>query len=102
VAAAAVAVAALLAACGGSTGGGSSSGDATTPSTGTPPATATGAAATQPATTASGPSHDVTLWFVKDGKPASVTRTAPQTRAVARQSLELLLAGPTAEERAQG
>jgi hypothetical protein len=44
----------------------------------------------------------VTLWFVKDGKPASVTRTAPQTRAVARQSLELLLAGPTAEERAQG
>jgi len=101
----AVAAMVVLAGCGGS-GGAAATTDAAAPATtqaaGTAPVTSTGAAPTAPATTVTGPSHDVTLWFVKDGRPATVTRQAPQTPDVARQALELLLAGPTAQERAQG
>ena len=103
---AALAVAALVTACGGGTSGGTSS-DAAPPAASTQPAatipvTSTGTAPTAPATTVEGPSHDVTLWFVKDGKPAAVTRKAPKTPEVARQALEQLFLGPTAEEQAQG
>ena len=103
---AALAVAALVTACGGGTSGGTSS-DAAPPAASTQPAatipvTSTGTAPTAPATTVEGPSHDITLWFVKDGKPAAVTRKAPKTPEVARQALEQLFLGPTAEEQAQG
>ena len=104
---AALAVAALVTACGGGTSGGGATSDAAPPAASTQPAvtspvTSTGTAPTAPATTVEGPSHDVTLWFVKDGKPASVTRKAPATPEVARQALELLFGGPTADEQAQG
>jgi len=106
-AAAAIAVAALVTACGGGTGGDAgttapSPAASTEPAGVTAPVTSTGAAPTAPATTVEGPSHDVVLWFVKDGKPAAVTRKAPKTDEVARQALELLFAGPTAAEQAQG
>ncbi len=103
--AALLAGAALLVACGGSSGGGPtgappavSSQAATTAA----PATSTGTAPTAPATTVEGAAHDVQLWFVKDGKPAAVTRTAPVTDEPAKQALQLLFGGPTAEEQAQG
>jgi hypothetical protein len=105
-AAAAIAVAALVTACGGGTGDDPAStappAGSTQPAAGTAPVTSTGSAPTAPATSVDGPSHDVVLWFVKDGKPASVTRRAPTTDEVARQAVELLFAGPTAEEQAQG
>jgi hypothetical protein len=64
--------------------------------------TSTGDAPTAPATTVDGPAHDVVLWFVRDGRPVSVTRRAPETADVARQAVELLLLGPTAAEAATG
>ena len=103
--AAAVAVAAVLVACGGGGDDGDDGSSATAVSTeapAPPPVTSTGAAPTAPATTVEGPSHDVTLWFVRDGKPVSVTRKAPETDEVARQAVELLMLGPTAEEAATG
>ena len=102
--AAVVAVAALFAACGGSgdDGDGASGTAVSTEAPAPPPVSSTGSAPTAPATTVEGPSHDVTLWFVQDGKPVSVTRKAPETDEVARQAVELLLLGPTAEEAATG
>ncbi len=97
-----VVVAALLAACGGS---GDRSGDAASATTEAPapaPVTSTGTAPTAPATTVEGPSHDVVLWFERDGKLESVTRKAPKTDEVARQAADLLLLGPTADEAAGG
>jgi hypothetical protein len=38
--------------------------------------------------------HPVKLWFLSGGQPTATTVTAPKTPAVARQALELLLAGP--------
>ena len=64
--------------------------------------TSTGTAPTAPSTAVEGPAHDVVLWFARDGEPVSVTRTAPETGDVARQAVELLLLGPTAEEQATG
>lgn len=96
----AVLAALALAACGGDENG--STDGTTTESPAPPPVTSTGAAPVAPATTVEGPTHDVTLWFVKDGDLVSVTRKAPETQEVARQALDLLLLGPTAEEEAQG
>jgi hypothetical protein len=76
------AAALLLAACGGSAGG-----DATT----TPAAPGT---TTAPASTVA--THPVALWFLNGTAPTRTTVTAPQTPGVARQALELLLAGPPA------
>ena len=101
---AAVAAAALLAACGGS-GDGNDGASATSVATEAPapaPVTSTGAAPTAPATTVEGPSHDVTLWFVKDGKLTPVTRKAPESDDAARQAADLLLLGPTEDEVASG
>jgi hypothetical protein len=104
--AALLAGAALLAACGGSGAGTSTDTDPITlgssQGTSAAPATSTGTAPTAPATTVEGAAHDVQLWFVKDGKPAAVTRTAPVTDEPARQALQLLFLGPTAAEQAQG
>ena len=95
------AVATLPAAC----SGGSDGSSASTVATEAPapaPVTSTGTAPTAAATTVEGPAHDVTLWFVRDGELASVTRKAPETGEVARQAVELLLLGPTADEVAAG
>ena len=102
--AAAVAVAAVLAACAGSgdDDGGSSATAVSTQAPAAAPVTSTGTAPTAPATVVEGPAHDVVLWFARDGEPVSVTRTAPETGDVARQAVELLLLGPTAEEQATG
>ncbi len=101
--AAAVAVAALLAACGGGDDGDDAATTAVSTEAPAPaPVTSTGAAPTAPATTVEGPSHDVVLWFVRDGKPVAVTRKAPETDEVARQAVDLLLLGPTADEEATG
>ncbi len=100
--AAAVAVAAALAACGGSGGDGASATAVSTEAPAPAPVTSTGTAPTAPPTTVEGPSHDVVLWFVRDGQPVSVTRQAPETDEVARQAVELLMLGPTADEAATG
>lgn len=102
--AAAVAVAAVLAACAGSgdDDGGSSATAVSTQAPAAAPVTSTGTAPTAPSTAVEGPAHDVVLWFARDGEPVSVTRTAPETGDVARQAVELLLLGPTAEEQATG
>jgi hypothetical protein len=47
-----------------------------------------------PSTTAAPATHPVALWFLAGTSPSRTTVTAPQTGAVARQALELLLAGP--------
>ena len=93
----AVAVAAVLAACGGG-GGGTAATTVATEAPAPAPATSTGTAPTAPATTVEGPAHDVLLWFVRNGQPASVTRKAPASADVVRQAVDLLLLGPTAEE----
>jgi hypothetical protein len=49
-----------------------------------------------------GPAHDVVLWFVRNGQLRPTVRKAPETVEVARQAVELLLLGPTAEEEAAG
>lgn len=102
--AAAVAVAAVLAACAGSgdDDGGSSAPAVSAQAPAAAPVTSTGTAPTAPSTAVEGPAHDVVLWFARDGEPVSVTRTAPETGDVARQAVELLLLGPTAEEQATG
>jgi hypothetical protein len=71
------ALALLLAACGGSGGGPAYQDSVPSPSSATAPAT-----------------HPVALWFLSGAAPSRTTVTAPKTPAVARQALQLLLAGP--------
>ncbi|MDX6377774.1 MAG: hypothetical protein QOE98_2077 [Gaiellaceae bacterium] len=99
--AATAAVAALLAACGGN-GGDAVATSVATEAPAPAPATSTGTAPTASATTVEGPAHDVVLWFVRNGQLRPTVRKAPETAEVARQAVDLLLLGPTAEEEAAG
>lgn len=61
-----------------------------------------------PAATTAAPARDgralmpVQVFFTRDEEPVPVTREVPRTDAVLRAALEVLLYGPTEEERAQG
>ena len=55
-----------------------------------------------PATTASGPTTDVTLYLTKGERLEPVTRTVPKVTRIGAETVKALLAGPTAEEQAAG
>lgn len=53
-------------------------------------------------TQATAPSGSLDVWFLDGEQVAAVSRPRPETSGVLRAALEALLAGPTAEERADG
>jgi hypothetical protein len=68
------------------------------------PATTGAGTTTAPDTTGTEPAEDLTLdvYLLRDGKVATVSRSVPDTEAVAFAALRALIDGPTAEERAAG
>jgi immunoglobulin-like protein involved in spore germination/sporulation and spore germination protein len=89
-----------VAGCGSQEAG--SLGPAPSPSPSAPPSPARASPPPEPAPAASARSSSFQVWFAKGGKLFVVTRSGPQTVAVARRALDALSGGPSSAERAAG